>query len=119
MLRNQTKKKQKKKHYPNKLLSPKPLMPDQIGFGCKTRALFAVLQWLYKTGLITQQPIPDRKREYPDYKGPSLRWYLKHNCQSAVGEVNNIEDIAALAEIHPQVAAYYCECSSKKEYIAT
>lgn len=100
-------------------LSPAPFMPTQIGFGCKTRALFAALTWMYQTGLISERPLPDRKRAYADYKGPSLRWYLKRYCQSAVGEVNNIEDIAALAEIHHQVAAYYCECTSKEEFITT
>lgn len=63
--------------------------------------------------------MPFRKYQIPGYEGRSLRWYLKHHFNSAVGVVHNVEDLAALAEIHDQVAAYYCECRNKEEYITT
>lgn len=100
-------------------LFPLPLMLDQKGFDCKHYALAAVLNWLYDCRFIDQKPAPARKRLDQDYQGHSLRWYLKNYFDSTIGEVHNVEDLAVLAEIHEQVAAYYCECETETQYVNT
>ncbi len=98
-----------------KELSPLPLMADHNGYDCKTYALSAALQWLFKAGLIKQEPLPPRKRVNAE-SATSLRHLLKHRLGSAAGESHNVIDLANLAEFHPEVAAFYGECKDEEQY---
>lgn len=99
-----------------KMLEPKPLMLNHIGYDCKSYALSAALNWLYQSNLITIKPPPPRKREDASYNNASLRWLLKKYYHSKVGEVHNVEDLASVAMMHEQVVSHYGECETKDEY---
>lgn len=93
-----------------------PTVAESGGFDCKHYAVAAVLQWLYSLKLITQKPAPARRRQDPMHQGPSLRFFLKTKFNSAVGEVHNVEDLAAVAETQEQVAAHFCQCTTQETY---
>lgn len=103
----------------NKILEPKLVVLKMKGYDCKSYTLAAALKWLYDSKLIDQEPAPARTRDNPTHSGPSLRSHLKKSFHSAVGEVHNIEDLAAVAETQAQVAAYFCECKIEAQYTAT
>ena len=100
-----------------KELFPLPVFDGFIGFNCRTYAIASVMRWLYETKRITQAPFPARKKDFIDYTGLSLRKIAKNKYHSAVGEIYNIEDLAALAEENQDISAKYVTCSSENDYI--